>query len=90
MKTAYFFIAGPRQIYIRKLLDLQPKNFMVFATALFRPQALQAVEKIHGGTFLQGTNISKYGEVIYSDHCLSVGAGEKEVWVYPSAGGVCG
>ena len=90
MKTAYFFITGPRQIFIRKLLDLQPKNFMAFATALFRPQALQMVEKIHGGTFLQGTNISKDGDVIYSDHCLSVGAGEKELWVYSSVGGARG
>ncbi len=85
-KTGFFIITGPRHEYIEKILsfkkDSKIKNFAIFACALFRTKPYEAVEKIGVGSFFAGSNVSIQKNPVYSDHCLSIGAGEKELWCY--------
>lgn len=83
---AFLFISGARHLYIEKLLKLEDQkklqNFAIFGRNLYRPKSQDILNKRPKGFFLQGTNTTSSDEVIYSDHCLSIGAGDMELWCY--------
>lgn len=87
-KMGFFIGAGPRHTYIEKILDMEElghlTNFFIFAGGLFRPGTFEVTERRKTGRFLAGSNRSIYGRDVYSNHCLSIGAGEKEIWHYSS------
>lgn len=87
-KIGFFIGSGPRHTYIEKILDLEEQghlnNFFIFAGGLFRPKTFEVTKRRKTGCFLEGSNKSMDGRPIYSDHCLSIGAGEKEIWYYSS------
>lgn len=86
--SAFFIGAGARHLYIDKILNAQDAgslhHFTIFCTGLYRPRALAVTAQRAGGQFYKGSNTDTYNQTIYSDHCLSVGAGDKELWYYTS------
>lgn len=87
--SAFFIGAGARHLYIKDILDTQDANnlshFIIFCTGLYRPRAYAVTARRAGGQFYKGSNTDIYRQTIYSDHCLSVGAGDKELWYYTSS-----
>lgn len=85
-KTGFFIAAGPRHEYLEHIFELEDadiiSNFAVFVRGLFRPKAYAVTKRRNTGFFSEGTNISSAGKTVYSEHCLSIGAGQKELWHY--------
>jgi hypothetical protein len=86
---AIFIASGPRHLYLRKTFELEDagalKDFMVYCSGLYRPAAYKITEERSAGLFYKGSNVSIENKVIYSDHCLSIGAGDRELWCYRKA-----
>lgn len=86
--SSFFIGAGARHLYIKDILDTQDANnlshFTIFCTGLYRPRAYAITARRAGGKFYKGSNTDIYRQTIYSDHCLSIGAGDKELWYYTS------
>lgn len=86
--SAFFIGTGARHLYIEEILNTQDANrlsrFTIFCTGLYRPRAYAVTARRAGGQFYRGSNTDIYNQTIYSDHCLSVGAGDKELWYYTS------
>ena len=88
-RIGFFVVTGPRHQYIDRVLALETQgrlqNFAIYAAGMFRPESFKAVENVKAGAFSPGSNISIFNKIIYSDHCLSIGAGDKELWCYRTA-----
>lgn len=86
--SAFFISAGARHLYIENILNTQDasslSHFTIFCTGLYRPRAYAVTARRAGGQFYKGSNTDIYNKTVYSDHCLSVGAGDKELWYYSS------
>lgn len=82
----FLFISGARHLYIERLLKLEDQkklqNFAIFGRNLYRQKSQEILNQRPEGFFLAGTNTTSSGNIIYSDHCLSVGAGDMELWCY--------
>lgn len=83
-----FIAVGPRHKYIQAIVNNSKKvGFIsIFSAGLFR---ISAYESVRGcGKFYKGTNRSVYGKPVYSDHCLKIGAGQRELWAMNISKGV--
>ena len=91
-KTGFFIAAGPRHEYMKTVFDLEDSgklnNYVLLVSGLYRPRAYKTTERRETGSFSKGNNVSIAGKAVYSDHCLAIGAGEKELWCYLSADNV--
>lgn len=87
--TAIIVVTGPRHLYVQSCLEIinQHKSncLFIYACALYRPKTLKYFEDHNIGVFHKGSNISMNNMRVYSDHCLAIGAGERELWRYPAS-----
>ena len=83
-----FITTGPRHKYIQAIIkNSQKEEFIsIFSAGLFRTSAYKTVQGY--GKFYKGTNSSVYGKPVYSDHCLNIGAGKRELWTMTICNGV--
>lgn len=80
-RVGCFISVGPRHQYIQTIIK-NSKNaefISIFSAGLFRTSAYETIKSF--GKFYKGTNTSVYGKLVYSDHCLKIGAGKRELWV---------
>jgi hypothetical protein len=86
LPICFFFMAGPRHYYIQHILNKEDKgeisNFLLIAKEMYRPETAKVIFRRPGAYYIKGNNVDDSGSRIYSDHCLSIGADEKELWVY--------
>jgi hypothetical protein len=84
-RTPVIFIdVGPRWLYLRFIERLlkemrgKQKGVHVIVTGGYRKMDRDECERI-GLQFKEGNNVNAYGEIVYSDHCLEIGAGSYEI-----------
>ncbi|MAF97977.1 MAG: hypothetical protein CMH26_05005 [Micavibrio sp.] len=85
IKNAVFFLAiGPKHKIIHKLIDIPNGNIKaIFATGIYRTEPKRIVGDLNVGKFYAGDdNLDQMMKNIYSEHCLEIGAGENEIWIY--------
>lgn len=79
-----FIDVGPRWLYLRFIERLlkgmkgEQKGIQVILTGCYREMDRNACERI-GLQFSEGSNVNVYGEIVYSNHCLEIGAGSYEI-----------